>query len=165
MVPILIVLIFLQYSTIRLNAELHPVPPCIIRCNQEPQNPTGHLNLLPKASVHNIDMENILAGTQYEHLDPSTPLTNVDIIRLLMEYCNKTVKEHNRKVREDLENESKHTDDKLKLVVSGLGHKIDNITNLILGYLVCIIISTVYWSLLVSCLSYKASMSESYLLT
>ena len=71
-------------------------------------------------------MENILVGTSYEHLDPGTPLTNEDIIRLLMEFCNKNAKEHISKVREEIKNESNHTDDKLKVVISGLGNQIAN---------------------------------------
>ena len=72
------------------------------------------------------EMENILAGTDYEHLDPNTPLSNVDIIKLLMEYCNKTVALHGKKVEEHRREEREHTNDMLKLVVSGLGGKIDN---------------------------------------
>ena len=59
-------------------------------------------------------MENILSGTEYENLDPSTLLSNHDIIRLLMEYCNK-------KTAERINYERELTNDKIKLVIHSLG--------------------------------------------
>ena len=115
------------------NVGVHSLPSGVLETEQgeHPVLKLQNRNLfLPShASGQHRVMENILSGTQYEHLDPHTPLSNEDIIRLLMEYCNKSVDEQRRKTQEQFRKESEHTADILKLVVNGLNSKIENATD------------------------------------
>jgi hypothetical protein len=115
------------------NVGVHSLPSGVLETEQgeHPVLKLQNRNLfLPShASGQHRVMENILSGTQYEHLDPHTPLSNEDIIRLLMEYCNKKVDDHNKKIEEHFRKENIHTSDMIKLVVNGLGSKIGNVTD------------------------------------
>ena len=75
------------------NVGVHSLPSGVLETEQgeHPVLKLQNRNLfLPShASGQHRVMENILSGTQYEHLDPHTPLSNEDIIRLLREYLAK----------------------------------------------------------------------------
>ena len=64
----------------------------------------------------------ILAGTPYEHLDPSTELAPLDVVKLLTEYCNKVV-------ASCLRDERKDVDESFKEVYQQLG----NVTESLIG--------------------------------
>ena len=66
----------------------------------------------------------IIAGTPYEHLDRSTILSQLDVVNLLTEYCNKVV-------NTCLKSERKETDDVIKVVIGKLGDVTEALTNLI----------------------------------
>ena len=66
----------------------------------------------------------IIAGTPYEHLDRSTILSQLDVVNLLTEYCNKVV-------NSCLKSERKETDDVIKVVIEKLGDVSETLINLI----------------------------------
>ena len=45
----------------------------------------------------------IIAGTPYEHLDPSTTLSQLDVVNLLTLYCNKVVNSGLKSERNDID--------------------------------------------------------------
>ena len=67
---------------------------------------------------------NILSGTPYEHLDPSTTLSQLDVVKLLTEYCNKVVDSC-------LKSERKDTDDIIKEVIAKFRDVTEHLINLI----------------------------------
>ena len=121
-------LVFVSDLLLSLSPQVEVLP---VHCLHSQSSLVNLFSHTPRS--HEQDMENILAGTEYEHLDPRTTLSNKDLVKLLMEYCNKRVdahkKEVEKKVEEHLNAESKHTNDMLTLIVNGLGQKIENVAN------------------------------------
>ena len=62
----------------------------------------------------------ILAGTPYEHLDPSTQLNTLDVVKLLFEYCNKVVDSCLRSERKDNDESFKQVFQQLSKVTESL---------------------------------------------
>ena len=66
----------------------------------------------------------IIAGTPYEHLDPSTTLSQLDVVNLLTVYCNKVV-------NSCLKSERNYIDEIIKIVIGKIGEVTEALLNLI----------------------------------